>query len=524
MRPRLQVLALVLALSSSLASASPAAAGRDRTPPPAGRGVADFNGDGHADLAIAAAEETVSGAASAGAVHVLDGSSTGLTSTGSRRLTGNTPSVPGSAASGDLFGGALAVGDFDDDGFSDLAVGVPGRDGASFDEGAVVVLYGSAAGLSGAGSQRFSAADVGAPPGGGYQLGTALTAGDFDRDGADDLAIGIPGQEVGSQTSAGAVGVLYGNAGTGLAGASSQLVTEGDLPGGHPHQDARFGSALVAADFGLGGEDDLVVGAPLDTDGSTLAGSASIVYGSAAGLDAGTGTIFRSSALPGSNPGDTSSFGSAFAWGRLGGNALADLVVGAPGERAGGRNRAGAVYLLLGRDAGVTAAGARRITESSAGVPSVAERDEFFGTALAAGNFGGTTADDLAVSAPAEMVAGIEEAGAVFVVPGSASGPNTANTERFTLDTPGVPGRVQDEGFFGEGALAAGNFGRGGRADLAVASRFETVVGKSQAGAVRALYGTAGGLTGNRAQRWTAASKGIAGNPGPSFFFGYSLA
>jgi hypothetical protein len=524
-RPRVQVIAVVLALSSSIALALPAGAtGWHRTPPPARRGVADFNGDGLADLAIAADQETVAGLKSAGAVHVLNGSSDGLTSTGSKRFTENTPSIPGSAASGDLFGGALATGDFDDDGFSDLAVGVPGKDeGPLFGAGAVVVLYGATTGLSGAGSQRFAEPDVGGASGSQYQFGTALTAGDFDGDGVDDLAIGVPGQEVGSQPSAGAAGVLYGTPGTGLASDSSQLITEDDLPGGHPHQDARFGSALVAANFGVSSEDDLVIGAPLDRDGPTTAGSASIVYGSATGLDASTGAIFRSSTFPGSHPGDTSFFGSTFAWGRLAGNGLADLVIGTPGETAGGRLRAGAVYLLLGRDLGVTEVGARRITESAAGIPSDPQRDEFFGTALAVGNFGGTTDDDLAISAPAEVVGGVEEAGAVFVVPGSASGPNEAKTQRFTLDTPGIPGVAEDEGFFGEDSLAAGNFGRGGRADLAVASRSETVAGKSLAGAFRALYGTVGGLTGNGAQRWTAASKGVAGDPGTSFFFGSSL-
>src|SRR5262245_54975983 len=43
----------------------------------------------------------------------------------------------------DRFGAAMAFGDFNDDGFDDLAVGVPGEDG----HGAVAVFRGSAAGL-----------------------------------------------------------------------------------------------------------------------------------------------------------------------------------------------------------------------------------------------------------------------------------------------------------------------------------------------------------------------------------------
>lgn len=49
---------------------------------------------------------------------------------------------------GDLFGAALAVGDFNADGFDDPAIGSPGEDDPAgmADAGMVVVLYGTAAG------------------------------------------------------------------------------------------------------------------------------------------------------------------------------------------------------------------------------------------------------------------------------------------------------------------------------------------------------------------------------------------
>ena len=75
---------------------------------------------------------------------------------GSQVLTQDSPGVPDTAESGDNFGVALASGDFDHDGFADLAVGVELEEvGDAAGAGGVNVLYGSAGGLTGTGSQFF---------------------------------------------------------------------------------------------------------------------------------------------------------------------------------------------------------------------------------------------------------------------------------------------------------------------------------------------------------------------------------
>ena len=48
---------------------------------------------------------------------------------------------------------------------------------------------------------------------------------DFNNDGVDDVAVGLPMEDVGTLMDAGAVTVLYGTAG-GLGGAGSQQFTE----------------------------------------------------------------------------------------------------------------------------------------------------------------------------------------------------------------------------------------------------------------------------------------------------------
>src|SRR4029450_12511583 len=131
--------------TQALGQAAPAAPATD-----AGSLRADFDGDGFADLAVGAPIETVGSLSGAGAVNVLYGSAAGLTGTGSDVFTQNTSGVINSAETQDQFGGALAAGDFNHDGFADLAVSVAGEDvGGIVDAGAVNVLYGSARGLTG---------------------------------------------------------------------------------------------------------------------------------------------------------------------------------------------------------------------------------------------------------------------------------------------------------------------------------------------------------------------------------------
>jgi FG-GAP repeat len=116
---------------------------------------ADFNQDGFADLAVGAAFEAVGSLGQAGVVTVLYGTANGTSGTGSQQFT----QVAGATEAGDLFGSALASGDFNQDGFADLAASAPGEDvGSTPDAGAVSVLYGSAAGLTVTGGRLFTQA------------------------------------------------------------------------------------------------------------------------------------------------------------------------------------------------------------------------------------------------------------------------------------------------------------------------------------------------------------------------------
>ena len=100
---------------------------------------------------------------------MLYGSAAGLSAAGNQSGTRTAPASQGAAQSGDSFGDALAAGDFNNDGFDDLAIGVPGETvGGSRTPARSTCFYGSAAGLTAAGDQLWHQ-DV---PG---VLGTAAT-------------------------------------------------------------------------------------------------------------------------------------------------------------------------------------------------------------------------------------------------------------------------------------------------------------------------------------------------------------
>ncbi|HXJ67052.1 MAG TPA: CSLREA domain-containing protein, partial [Actinomycetota bacterium] len=197
-------------------------------------------------------------------------------------------------------GGAAVSGDFDGDGFDDLAIGVPGETPTlSFatGAGAVVVVPGSPSGLDGAASVILTQGSNGVKdtPEAGDGFGSALAAGDFNGDGRDDLAVGVPGEEVGSVVAAGAVNVIYGTA-TGLGtGGKNQMFMQ-DTPGVVNEAEAgdRFGSSLAAANLGKTSQADLAVGVPGEGVGTAAgAGGVNVLYGSATGL-ATTGNRFWS--------------------------------------------------------------------------------------------------------------------------------------------------------------------------------------------------------------------------------------
>ncbi len=377
---------------------------------------ADFDGDGYGDVAVGVPGERVGGRAHAGIVLIFYGSPTGFDPDRHQRWTPQRARVPGTAAEGGRFGAALAAGDYNGDGYRDLAVASPGAD-------TIHLFMGSAKGVTSRGGV-IRAEHLGLADGG---LGTSLAFGDFDGDGHDDLAVGAPGA-----APAGAVGVVWGSD-TEFADSGVRIIGF-DSPGirGTAKPGAGLGTALATADVDGDGRDDLAMGAPgYRHSGNDGAGIVLVLFGSP--WREGTRDRLVSSTAPAARAG----FGSAIAGGDVTGDGMADFVIGAP-IADGLAPYAGRVEIRHG-DAGGTFADGEIMLGSTLGAG--------FGSALTAGDVDGDGVADIWIAAPHARVAGVDGAGAVFLAPGSSS--ESPDLIPFDRTTPGIPGPAAADERFG---------------------------------------------------------------------------
>lgn len=463
--------------------------------------AADFDNDGYGDLAIGIPGEDDAGAVDVGAVQIVYGGPSGLTTRDQLWVQGAGSIPNGNPENGDLLGGALAPGDFDNDGFADLAVSAPGEDRNA---GAVFVLYGSGSGLTNDGVQLWRQGIEGLPgkKEAGDRFGAALATGDFNRDGADDLAIGAPFED-NTTSDEGAVMVIYaasplipGGTSAGLTAEGSQffLQEEDGVPANAESGD-RFGTTLATGDFDGDAVFDLAVGIPRENvDGKTDAGALVVLFGRQAtpivdpgGLSAAGSQVFDSeSPGVGGTIESGDQFAAALAAGDFDNNGRDDLAVGVPNEDLGSVANAGWLSVLSGGPNGLS--GWMSFEPDSIG--GTIEPGDRFGAALAAGDFDGDSRDDLAVGAPNEDVGSITDAGAVHVVFGSSSGLSASRFRVWWQNKSGAAGTVEASDRFAVG-LTAGNFNGSstGRFDLAVGVPYEDLGSKVDVGTTQVFLG-----------------------------------
>jgi hypothetical protein len=136
---------------------------------------------------------------------------------------------------------------------------------------------------------------------------------------------------------------------------------------------------------------------------------------------------------------------------------------------------------------GLVAAGSQLVGQDTSGVPGEVGGYHYFGWSLAAGDLDGEGRKDLAVGACTDDIPGVTAAGSVTVLYGATGGLQTVGSERWSQDSPNVPGTAELGDSFGW-ALAAGDFRNDRADDLAIGVPYD-LVAFELAGSVNVLNG-----------------------------------
>ncbi|MER7969741.1 esterase [Streptomyces sp. NPDC096080] len=228
---------------------------------PASLTTGDYDADGYADLVVSGRSLEEDGT---GRSAVYSGGATGL------RYARDLPGGP-----------ATASGDIDGDGYDDLVHGRPDRPEDVYEPltgGTVLVYLGGPRGFLdhdelGTPDQVWGQDRPGVP--GTAELGDGFGAdvslADVDGDGFADLAVGVPGEDIGTVRDAGCVTVLRGTAhGLTATGAVSFNQGTANVPG-TVERDDRFGGQVRLVDSDRDGRSELLATAPGENTGDGVA-------------------------------------------------------------------------------------------------------------------------------------------------------------------------------------------------------------------------------------------------------------
>ncbi|MCT7354289.1 FG-GAP-like repeat-containing protein [Streptomyces sp. 15-116A] len=438
------------------------------------------------------------------------------------------------------------AGDFNGDGYRDLAIGASSADAGSVPyAGAVVVLYGSSSGVSAA-KKTVITQNSAAVPGAaedGDRFGNSLAAGDLDRDGYSDLVVGAEHEAIGDRDGIGSVTVLWGGA-SGLSGGAA-------LP--QPSRLSEWGgysAGVATGDFDGDGDTDVTAtgqsrtylyqgpftrtGTPaghqgVDELGSTYSVFAGDITGDRAaervypfGVDGDSaGAVHYMRHDPGNWDAHPESDYALTELPHADGldgviadvdkDGYGDVVLGDHGDPRDGNSvnghTGGQITVWYGGPGGPDPDQRPTVIhQDTAGVPGGGEEGDLFGAALSAGDINGDGYADIAVGAFGEDLGTKKDTGAVTVLFGSASGLTGTGAKQYAQNTTGVPGSDESHDWFGQ-SVRLTDLDKNGRAELVVGAG-----GENGYGAITVLRGTATGLTTSGAKFLSARDVSLKGN------------
>jgi hypothetical protein len=485
--------------------------------------LGDLDTDGVVDIAVGQYFSD-GGGVHRGAVWILFLNSDG-TVKGYQKISDTDGGFAGVLNDVDEFGESVgALGDLDNDGVEDLAVGARLDNDGGSDRGAVWILFLNSNGTVKS-HQKISDTSggfSGTLDDGDWFGESVYSLGDYDADGVEDIAVGASRDDDGG-LDRGAVWLLLLNSNGTVKSHQKISDTAGGFTGTLADVDKFGQSAAPLSDVDGDGLVDLVVGANRDDDGGFDRGAVWVLFLNSDGTVKGHQKISDTqgglSGPPGIALATGDSFGTGvFAPGDYDGDGITDVVTGASGDDDGGVDR-GAVWMLFLNSNGTVKA-QQKISDTQGGFTGTLDDGDQFGLGLASlGDLDGDGVDDLVAGARLDDDGGYDR-GAVWILFMNSDG-TVKGHQKISNTDGGFTGTLADDSRFGISVASLGDLDGDGVVDVAVGEYFSNDGGIHR-GAVWILFLNSNGTV-KAHQKISAIDGGFTGTLDDVDEFGESV-
>ncbi|CAD5914817.1 RHS repeat-associated core domain-containing protein [Planktothrix agardhii] len=452
--------------------------------------IGDFNGDTIDDFIVGGFAADPNNINATGESYVVFGTNQGFPANFDLSTLNGTNGfiIEGFEAESFSGGAVSSAGDINGDGLKDLIIGAFASDSNSLNNsGRTYVILGSKQAFS----SRFNLANLNGNNGFVINSNQPLdysglavsSAGDFNNDGLDDLAVAAP---AGINTFLGKVYLVYGrNNSFPPAFDPSDLQWDDGIV--INHNNGLAGTTVSnAGDINGDQIDDLIIGAEQGSlEGNPKGGETYVLFGKDGGYQKG----FSLSRLDGTNgftiKGDGYSVSSVSGAGDINADGLEDMIIGVSQSPGNNQTNAGKAYVVFGTQAGFTQQlDLFTLNGNNGFVINGVEPDELLGGSVkGAGDINGDKIDDIIIGASGATANGIKSAGKTYVVFGSNKGfPASLNSSDLNGEKGFFLNGTAENELSGIAVSSAGDINKDSVNDILIGapgSLFDNTIGKS---------------------------------------------